>query len=87
MFTGIVEETGRICGIEPRTDSIRLSVEASVTAKGVALGESIAVNGCCLTVVGVRGRGKLRTLEFDLLQETWNRTNLSDSPVGSCVNL
>ena len=50
MFTGIVEETGRICGIEPRTDSIRLSVEASVTAKGVALGESIAVNGACLTV-------------------------------------
>lgn len=87
MFTGIVEETGRICGIEPRTDSIRLSVEASLTAKGVVLGESIAVNGCCLTVVGVRGRGKLRTLEFDLLQETWNRTNLSDSPVGSCVNL
>lgn len=87
MFTGIVEETGRICGIEPRTDSIRLSVEASLTAKGVVLGESIAVNGCCLTVVGVRGRGKLRTLEFDLLQETWNRTNLSDASLGACVNL
>ncbi len=87
MFTGIVEETGRITGIETTPESIRLRVEASVTAKGVALGDSIAVNGCCLTVVAVGGRGKSRTLEFDLLQETWKRTNLSDAIVGSCVNL
>ncbi len=87
MFTGIVEETGRITGIETRPESIRLRVEAAVTAKGVALGDSIAVNGCCLTVVAISGRGKKRTLEFDLLQETWKRTNLSDAVVGSCVNL
>ena len=87
MFTGIVEETGRIIAIEPRPDAIRLRVEAAVTAKGAQLGESIAVNGCCLTVVAMRGRGKKRTLDFDLLQETWKRTNLSDAAVGSCVNL
>ena len=58
-----------------------------MTAKGAQLGESIAVNGCCLTVVAMRGRGKKRTLDFDLLQETWKRTNLSDAAVGSCVNL
>jgi riboflavin synthase len=87
MFTGIVEETGRIVAIEPRPDAIRLRVEAALTAKGVKLGESIAVNGCCLTVVGVSGRGRKRTLDFDLLQETWERTNLSDTAVGACVNL
>jgi riboflavin synthase len=87
VFTGIVEETGRITGIEPRADAIRLVITAHIVAKGVRKGDSIAVNGCCLTVVDITGRGSARQLHFDLLQETWKRTNLSDAAVGSAVNL
>ena len=87
VFTGIVEETGRITAIEPGPTSIRLVVTARITAREVRKGDSISVNGCCLTVVDLRGRGASRQLHFDLLQETWLRTNLSDSPVGSAVNL
>ncbi len=86
MFTGIVEETGRVLSIQPSRNSIRLSIAAKAAGRGVHLGDSIAVNGCCLTVVGLSGRGT-RTLEFDLLTETWNRTNLSDLKPGSLVNL
>ena len=89
MFTGIVQGTAELVAIEElpnfRTHVIRMPSPA--WGEGLALGASVAHNGCCLTVVGVRGRGKHRTLEFDLLQETWKRTNLSDSGVGSCVNL
>jgi riboflavin synthase len=87
MFTGLVEETGVVHAIEAQADAIRLSVRAQVCAKGARLGDSIAVNGCCLTVVtrkAVRG-GAL--LGFDLLKETWDRTNLSAVVLGSKVNL
>jgi len=87
MFTGIVEESGRVVSIEPQAASIRLAVSARVVAKGVRLGDSIAVNGCCLTVAAVRGRGHSRTLEFDLLAETWRRTSIGDARVGSAINL
>ena len=86
MFTGIVEETGTVRSIEPVEQSIRLTVDAQVAAQKVRLGDSIAVNGCCLTVVGLKGRG-VRRLEFDLLRETWDRTNLSAVKPGSVVNL
>jgi riboflavin synthase len=88
MFTGIVEETGRIEAIEPRSDAIRLTVAARVCARDVRRGDSISVNGCCLTVVGLRKRrGAGHTLHFDLLQETWNRTSLSQAKIGAAVNL
>ena len=51
MFTGLVEETGVVHRIEPGESSVRLWVDARVTARGARLGDSIAVNGCCLTVV------------------------------------
>jgi riboflavin synthase len=86
MFTGIVEETGTVEAVIPGTESIRLRVLAPTVGRGVKLGDSIAVNGCCLTVVGARGRGPKR-LEFDLLRETWERTNLSDVVPGRTVNL
>ncbi|MBN9689973.1 MAG: riboflavin synthase [Verrucomicrobia bacterium] len=86
MFTGIVEETGTVRSVAPLEQSIRLTVEARVAAQKVRLGDSIAVNGCCLTVVGLKGRGA-RRLEFDLLRETWDRTNLSAVKSGSVVNL
>ena len=57
MFTGIVEESGRVVAIQPGPASIRLSVSARVAAQRVRIGDSIAVNGCCLTVAALRGRG------------------------------
>lgn len=86
MFTGIVEETGKVLAIEPSPRSIRLEVEAGVAARSVRLGDSIAVNGCCLTVTAIR-RGRTARLAFDLLRETWERTNLSAVTPGSLVNL
>jgi riboflavin synthase len=87
MFTGLVEETGLVHRIEPGSSSVRLWVDARVTARGAQSGDSIAVNGCCLTVVGRRViRGGAR-LAFDLLQETWDRTNLSSVKPGAAVNL
>lgn len=87
MFTGIVEETGEILAIQPRDQAIRLSVAARTTSRGVQKGDSISVNGCCLTVVGIRRRRAGAVLEFDLLRETWDRTNLSESAPGRKVNL
>ena len=95
MFTGLVEETGTVRRVEPGESSVRLWVDARVTAKGARLGDSIAVNGCCLTVVaqrairggGTKGGGAGSCLAFDLLQETWDRTNLSAVKPGSAVNL
>ena len=88
MFTGIIEELGTIAAITPRADAIRLCVRAQVCARGVKLGDSIAVNGCCLTVVGAKAaKGGGKRLEFDLLRETWDRTNLSQAKIGSAVNL
>lgn len=87
MFTGIVEEAGVVRRITPAVRSIRLQVEARIAGKGVRLGDSIAVNGCCLTVVTRKSvRGSVH-LGFDLLRETWDRTNLSVVKPGSVVNL
>jgi len=87
MFTGIVEETGRVASVAPSEGSIRLVVEARVAGRGVRVGDSIAVNGCCLTVVRRRAARGRTLMEFDLLQETWTRTNLSSAGPGACVNL
>jgi riboflavin synthase len=86
MFTGIVEETGRIQKIEPRSDGIRLVFECESVGCGLRLGDSVAVNGCCLTVVAVRG-GKKKSVAVDLLKETWSRTNLQFTKIGDRVNL
>lgn len=87
MFTGIVEETGIVEGIKATARSIRLEVRATVCARGTKPGDSIAVNGCCLTVVKCSARGRVKLLRFDLLRETWERTNLQFVHRGSRVNL
>jgi riboflavin synthase len=87
MFTGIVEETGTVARIEPGARSIRLAVACRVCAPRTRVGDSIAVNGCCLTVVKAASRKDGKTLEFDLLRETWNRTNLHAVGIGCAVNL
>lgn len=87
MFTGIVEETGIVHAIRSSPESIRLDVAARIAGKGVALGDSVAVNGCCLTVVARRSLKGRFVLSFDLLRETWNRTNFSAVAPGARVNL
>jgi riboflavin synthase len=87
MFTGIVEEAGRIEAITPTQKSIGISVRVGALARGVKLGASVAVNGCCLTVVKISKRGKSTLLHFDVLQESWTRTNLRFLKAGSLVNL
>ena len=87
MFTGIVEETGIVERIKPTAKSIELTVRANVTGRGLMPGGSLAVNGCCLTGVKVATRGKIKLVQFDLLQETWQRTNLQFAKAGSLVNL
>jgi riboflavin synthase len=87
MFTGIVEEAGVVERIKPAAKSIELTVRAVKCGRGLKIGDSLAVNGCCLTVVKLARKGKFRLAQFDLLQETWRRTNLQFAKPGSLVNL
>lgn len=83
MFTGIVEEAGRVVELERHGEGWRLVVEAQAIHEGIKVGDSIANNGCCLTVVMI----KKRFLGFDLLEETLRKTNFSELKAGSLVNL
>ena len=83
MFTGIVEETGQVLAFAPGKDAWRLEVAAGRTREGVAPGDSIAVNGCCLTVVG----SDSNRLFFDVIEETRRLTNFSALRRGAAVNL
>jgi riboflavin synthase len=83
MFTGIIEETGRVRSFAKGGDAWKLLVEAAVVREGVALGDSIAVNGCCLTVTAFDGE----TLSFDVLEETRRLTSLEAAGAGARVNL
>ncbi len=87
MFTGIIEEAGVIEKIKPTAKSIELTVSAKVCGRGVKIGDSVSVNGCCLTAVKISARGKSRLMQFDLLQESWKLTNLQFARPGSLVNL
>jgi len=88
MFTGIVEEAGRVEDVQTSRTGIQLVVRASVVGLGLKPGASVAVNGCCLTVVKLTPRGRsAKLLQFDLLRETWERTNLQFARPGSLVNL
>jgi riboflavin synthase len=83
MFTGLVEEAGEITSLKKSAAGIRLGIRSRVCAKGASLGDSIAVNGCCLTLA----KRRRDVLEFDLLAETWKRTSFASLHVGGRVNL
>jgi riboflavin synthase len=83
MFTGIVEELGTIDRIEDLGDSVRLTVAAEMVLDDVTLGDSISVNGCCLTVVSADGR----RWTADVMQETLDKTSLAGAEPGDPVNL
>src|SRR5688572_6617323 len=83
MFTGIVEETGRVVAFTPETGAWRLQITAGVALRGLELGDSIAVNGCCLTAA----RFDAEQMGFDVLEETRRLTNFSAVGAGALVNL
>jgi riboflavin synthase len=83
MFTGIVEETGRVVGFTPGATAWRLQIAANVTLAGSTVGDSIAVNGCCLTIAQLDAKH----FYFDVLEETRRLTNFSDLAAGAPVNL
>lgn len=87
MFTGIVEEAGTVERIKPTAKSVELTVCARATGRGMKVGGSLAVNGCCLTAVKLSPRGTSKLVQFDLLHETWQLTNLQFARPGSLVNL
>ncbi len=85
MFTGIIETTGEVLALEPRGESGRLVVRAEALAQEMHVGDSVAVNGCCLTAAELEAeRG---WLGFDLLHETLRVTALGDLKKGHRVNL
>jgi riboflavin synthase len=83
MFTGLIEATGHVAASEPRGDGWRLVLEAPDLAGTMRIGDSLALNGCCLTVASKEGP----RLSFDLLRETVERTNLQAARPGSSINL
>jgi len=84
MFTGLVEGLGAVAGVTPEGPGVRLSIAPpAFMLPGCALGDSVAINGCCLTVVAIAGD----CWEFQAGPETLKRTNLGQLQVGARVNL
>lgn len=82
MFTGLIEEVGHFVCLSPRETFFLISIEAPKTAAISKIGDSIAVNGCCLTVTQIAGS----RIDFNLLQETLRCTHFSDLKPHSPVN-
>jgi len=83
MFTGIIEEVGRVTSIKQESGTRRLTVAATRLLKEVKKGDSIAVSGVCLTAVDITSS----SVTFDLAVETWQRTSFSRIHEGALVNL
>jgi riboflavin synthase len=83
MFTGIIEELGRVRSLEKRGEGVRIRVEARVVAEGTNEGDSIAVNGVCLTALDVQAG----SFAADGSRETLQRSTLGNLRAGSFVNL
>src|SRR5260370_7832970 len=83
MFTGIIEEVGKIVKIEQRGENRRITIEAATPPEQLAVGDSVAVSGCCLTALDI----KPNTFGADLAPETWARTSFSRLREGARVNL
>jgi riboflavin synthase len=87
MFTGIIQETGKVEKIERKGKAITLTIRAGKSVRGLKIGGSLAVNGCCLTATKIAASGKSKLVRFDLLEETWRLTNFQFLKTGSLVNL
>jgi riboflavin synthase len=83
MFTGIVRELGTVEDVREEGDGVRLSVRAPATAEGAAVGDSVSVNGVCLTAVGSADG----SIDFDVVPETLRRSSLGRLEPGAAVNV
>ena len=83
MFTGIVEELGRVAKLELQTDAMRISITGPLVVSDSEIGDSISVNGVCLTVTSKTADG----FSADVMQETLNRSSLGQLVAGDPVNL
>lgn len=83
MFTGLVETIGTIAKVADQPPGKRFTIDAGTVSEGTAIGDSISINGCCLTVVAI----DRAMLDFEAGEETLSRTNLGELAVGSVVNL
>lgn len=83
MFTGIIEETGRLCEVKKETLSAKIKIQCQKVLEGTKVGDSIAVNGICLTVTSLEKDG----FTADVMAETMRRSSLSDMAVPGAVNL
>ncbi len=83
MFTGIVEEVGKLKSIKTTSGGLSIEVEAEKVLEDSKLGDSIAINGICLTITDL----KPNSFSFDVSQETISRTNIKDLKIGDFVNL
>ncbi|MEP6754684.1 MAG: riboflavin synthase [Chthonomonadales bacterium] len=83
MFTGIIEELGKVATLQAGAESVRLTVDCPLVSSDAHLGDSIGINGCCLTIVRISGA----LLDFEAVPETMRRTSLGQLKVGSPVNL
>jgi riboflavin synthase len=87
MFTGIVEELGTVAAVEDQGDAVRLTIAASTVLEDVALGDSVSVNGCCLTVATVSTPGRPTSFTADVMRETLDKTAVGELTTGDRVNL
>ena len=83
MFTGIIEEIGKVQGITRAKTGICLSMNAGKIASGVKIGDSIAVNGACLSITAIKNG----LLSFDVIAETLSRTAIGELKINDSVNL
>ena len=83
MFTGIVQEIGTVESLTGDADGVHITLRAAAVAPSVGVGDSVALNGCCLTVTGVEGS----LLHFDAVPETLSRTPLGQLAPGTPVNV
>ena len=87
MFTGIVEELGTVAAVEDQGDAVRLTIAASTVLEDAALGDSVSVNGCCLTVATVSTPGRPTSFTADVMRETLDKTAVGELTMGDRVNL
>src|SRR5580692_1955139 len=83
MFTGIIEEVGRVAGITNENANRRVTIAATRLVRELKKGDSIAVSGVCLTAIEITPK----SFGADLAEETWNRTSFSRMKAGALVNL
>ncbi len=86
MFTGIIEDIGKILKIEKNTknrSAVKMIVDLGVSARGLKIGQSVALNGVCLTVTGISNS----KCNFEMIEETTKKTDLGNLKVGGIVNI